>query len=226
MIKKDDISIVVNARVNSTRVFHKIIRPFGNTTLLDICLRKISEINEIDKYLACCENEILNILSNYKSIKHLNRSKESVEKGFNKHTITFKHYSKIQTPYIMVINPCLPFVKTETYYKIIDSFINGNYVTYTSIKKCHNIYFDSNLKPINFTGSISTVDNGTVYALAHVFHIFNKKQFVENGSFWDYSLNNPGFFVIEDGIQTLDVDKEIDFEICEELYLKNKNYVF
>ena len=104
------ISIVINARVNSSRVERKLIRPFAGTTLLDIVLSKFCCVTNFPVYLAACEKEILDIYKKYSDkIFLLKRSEKSVKKGLNKHSITFEHYRDIPTKYIMSVNACCPF---------------------------------------------------------------------------------------------------------------------
>lgn len=217
-----DISVVINARVESTRVKHKLIREFNNTNLLSIALDKVSLISiPANKYLATCEKEIIDIYSKgkYNNIKILNRSSESSKKGNRDQRITFAHYKNIPTRYIMSINACFPFTKKETYENIINEFIkHEEWKTLTSVKKKNNLFFDSEFKLINPSNSIRTQDNLPVYEMAHVFHIFDRVQFLETGSFWDYSENNPAFYVMKEDEQLLDIDNEREFNICEELY--------
>ena len=96
------ISIVINARVESSRVDRKMIRPFGGSTLLDVALSKLSKIEDINVYLAAAEDEIFSIHKKYNNINLLKRSLESVSKGWKPHCVTFAHYNNIKTTHIFI----------------------------------------------------------------------------------------------------------------------------
>ena len=216
-----DLSIVINARVNSTRVPRKVVRDFCGTTLLDLALEKIRNI-DLPKYVATCENEIIQIVNRYKEFKILDRKPISVKKGFRDQRITFAHYRNVSTSKIMMINPCCPFVEFYTYKNAIKEMFDNNYVTLTTVKKKNNIFFDSDLRPINAPiREVSTLHNKPIYEMSHLFHIFDKEFFLNNGYFWDYGDNHPFLYEV-DVEESLDIDIMIDFNICE-LIWKKKN---
>lgn len=222
MRTKENISVVINARVNSIRLHHKLIRPFCDTTLIDLALGKLSELDMPNKYLAACEPEILNIYQKYKDtgIKLINRDNSSVESKLVDQNIIFAHYKRINTPYIMSINPCMPFVKVDTFLDIVNYFFSNTQIkTLTSVRKRDNIFFDKEFKPLNVSSDIIvTQNNPPIYEMAHVFHIFDRDYFIKNGTFWDYSVNNPAYFVIGDPLELLDIDEEIEFIMISSLY--------
>jgi CMP-N-acetylneuraminic acid synthetase len=121
----------------------------------------------------------------------------------------------------MCVNPCLPFVSIDTYRRAINFFQKDeNIKTLTSIKESGNIFFDANFKIINgIPEAIRTTGENKVYEMAHVFHIFDKKYFMDNGKFWDYTKNNPAFFSV-DKKECIDVDDPLDFVIASALYEK------
>ena len=158
-----DISIVINARVNSTRVPKKLLRDFCGTTLLDLVLDKIKHIG-VPKYVATCEEEIKRIVARHDGFEILNREPTSVKKGFRHQSITFAHYKNIKTSKIMSINACCPFVKLYTYENAINKLLNYKYITLTTVKKLNNIFFNKQLQPINVSSfEVSTLKNEEIY---------------------------------------------------------------
>ena len=221
-----EISIVINARVKSTRVPNKLLRKFGNTCLLYLSLEKLTNnFNNFNCYLAAADDEIISLYNNNFKDTHVNlliRTPESVAKGLNDYRVAWEHYSRIPTDYIMWINPCAPFVLPGTYKNAIDYFINNiNIKTMTSIKKIDNMFLDEQFMPLNFqTGSaIRTQMNKSIYEWSHLFHFFDKEYFLNNGLFWDYSENNPSYYEVS-SIESFDVDEPIDFAVAESLYEK------
>ena len=129
-----NISIVINARTQSTRVPNKLIRKFSNSTLLDIALKKMDQMTFFDhRFLAVAEEDLMNIGSKYKHVEILNRDISAVKKGVNPLELTFEHYLKIPTEYIFVFNPCLPCINISTIKMAFDYFQNTNYNSYTAV---------------------------------------------------------------------------------------------
>ena len=220
---KKSISLVINARVQSTRVSNKLIRKFSGTTLLEISLDKLSLFTEFDCYLAAADDEIIEIYNKKYSnscIKFIQRNKESVKKGYNDYGVAFAHYGNIPTSNIMWINPCSPFVKISTYKDAISHFMNNDVLTMTSVKASNNMFIDKSFSPININGDqVRSVQNDKIYEMSHLFHFFDKNYFLKNGSFWDYTDNNPKFYEVSKE-ESFDVDDPLDFVVAEALYEK------
>ena len=214
-----DLSIVINARVDSTRVYRKIVRDFCGTTLLDLALERVKDI-DVPKYVATCEDEIIQIVARHDGFKILDRDPMSVKKGFRDQRITFAHYSNVLTSKIMMVNSCCPFVELSTYKSAIEKMFREKHTTLTTVKRINNIFFDSDFNPINAPlREVSTLNNKPIYEMSHLFHIFDKKFFLDNGYFWDYSSGHPFLYEVKVE-ESLDIDFEMDFDICETLWRK------
>lgn len=218
-------SVVINARVNSTRLPNKLLRPFAQTTLLDIALDKVSKIKAEYKFLATCEDEIIEVYNKHDTdIRLLDRSRESVEKGRLSQDITFAHYKDIPTDHIMVINPCAPFVSVETYESALDRFYKEGAQTMTSVLRHCNAFLDGDFHPMNVNGkAVSSQGNNPIYEMSHLFHIFNKDFFLENGYFWSYEKNDPYYYVV-DKEESHDIDDWTDFRVSEILYEDSRTH--
>lgn len=216
------LSIVINARLKSTRVPNKLLRPFSNSTLFEIALEKISKIEFVDFiFVGIADDELISIAENYPKIKILKRDLESVRKGTHKQTLTFKHYFQIPTDFIMTVNPCQPLLSLESIKKGVDFFHNTEYNSYTSCIKIADWIFDEKGEPLtNRNKNNLTTNNLDYYKGSHSFHIINKKFFQKNQYMWNFKSNDPALIEIENPIETLDVDTENEFEFTEFMYNK------
>lgn len=219
-----DISIIVNARVESTRISRKLVRPFSNTTLLEIALSKLTKLSDYRCFLACADDEIISLYNEKfakTNISLIVRSKESVQKGFNDYRVAFGHYKELPTRFFMWMNPCSPFVDIATYNTAIKFFQdNKDIMTMTSVKSSENVFMDDKFSTINIEGKeIRSVKNKKVYEMSHLFHFFDKEYFLRTASFWDYEKGNPYFYEVPRE-QSFDVDDPIDFVVAEALYDK------
>lgn len=216
-----DVSIVINARLNSTRLPQKLIRPFADTTIIDLALERLDKIDSPYKFIATRDDEIIQKVSRFEDrIKVLARTEESVKPNTEKVSLTtiFNHYSLVPTKYVMIMNPCFPFARVSTIEKALEYFKKSDCKTMTAVIKSGNIFFDDNKKPINLDGNnASTQWNRDVYEMAHLFHIIDRDYFFENEFYWKHEKSDPEFYEVERE-ECYDVDTPNEFTVCECLY--------
>ena len=217
------ISVVVNARLGSTRVPKKLIRPFAGTTLIEIALEKVNQMDFFGKrFLAVAEDELKAVAQPYENVEILHRDMAAVKKGVNPQEITFAHYLKVPNDYIFAFNPCLPFLSVQTVREAFDYFHQTHFSSYTSVIPTRDWIFDAegnaltNSDPCNVT----TNTGQSFFKAAHAFHIVNKAFFAQNGYHWTFSQNDPHLIQIPEE-EALDIDNEIEFEFVE-LYFNRK----
>lgn len=215
------VAVVINTRLASTRCSRKIVRPFGDTTLLELALEKLSHINAAEKYLAAGDPEIIELYQPYSDRIHLlKREPDAIAAGEHPHKVSFRHYWLTSSRYILIMNPCLPFTRVQTYNRAISHFQKHSEIqTLTSVLPYQDIFFDENHKVITLPNvdHVSSVTAKTIYKMAHIFHIIDRSVFFASGRFWTYKSNDPAFLSV--GRQEcLDIDDEDDFEFCASIY--------
>ena len=137
------ISIVINARLGSTRVKNKLMRPFSGSSLIEIALEKLNNMYFFEnRYLAVAEEPLIALAKKYQNINVLKRHSEAVLPGVNPQSVTFAHYLEVPSDYIFVFNPCLPMIRVETIKSAYDYFQSTNYKSYTSSVEIHDWIFD------------------------------------------------------------------------------------
>ena len=217
------ISAVINARKGSTRVENKLLRSFANSNLIEIALSKLNDMDFFDKrYLAVAEEEFKNLLPSYPNVSLLLRDKKAVMKGVNPLTITFAHYLDVQSDYIFVFNPCLPFISVETIKKAFDYFQKTNFKSYTAVIKTGDWIFDNSGKPLtnNDPKNATTNKNMTFYKACHAFHIVNKNRFKKEKVLWEFEIDDPHLFEISEK-EAIDIDTIQEFNLAELLYKRS-----
>ena len=216
------ISVVINARTQSTRVPNKLCREFAGTCLLDIALEKLNRMSFFEKrYLAVAEEALSIKVKDYESVEVLRRSEAAVKKGVNPLHVTFEHYLHVPTDYVFVFNPCLPCIKVETIKAAWDYFQKTNYNSYTAVVKTGDWIFSPDGVPltINDPKNVTTNANTSFYKGCHAFNIINKNFFKEHNILWRFEKNDP--HVVEIPIdEAVDVDTMEEFEVAEKLYLQ------
>lgn len=217
------------AREGSTRCPNKMVRDFNGTTIFDIYLQKLQEINEAcfanlfsDVAIAVSSNDktLWNIANSY-PLRLIERNNVSIKQGAKLNEV-FNYLEDCKQDYVMWVNGCFPYLQTETiscagaFFKETDS-VKGLHC----IKKRSN-WFWLNNKPLNIKSKSHsrTQDSLPIYESVHCFHIFNRKYLLDNCAYWDFTEDNPYLYEVEDGVEFLDIDTELDFEICNALYKK------
>ena len=126
-------SIVINARTLSSRVPRKLVRPFADTTLLEIALAKLDRMDFFEhRYLATAENEIVELAKPFNNVEILRRESAAITPGVNPPAVTFAHYGKIPSDYIFTFNPCLPLIEISTVRESFEYFQKTDFLAYTS----------------------------------------------------------------------------------------------
>ena len=126
----DEIAVVVQARLSSQRCPNKMIRPFADTTLTDLCIQKLLNSKVFPKeniVLSVHEPELIEIGEKY-GINVYKRSEKSAlwegEKGSHIKDM-YEWWDKIPFKYTVFINACAPMMKTETIDNFFTSYMNS-----------------------------------------------------------------------------------------------------
>ena len=190
------ISVIINARLNSSRMKSKMVRPFADTTLLEIALEKLNRLDFFDyRFLAVAEEDLIEKVSKYSHIDVLRRNQKSVEPGPHHPMITFEHYTRVPTEYFFIINSCSAFLSIETIKRAYDLFQETNFRSYISAVETRDWVFNAKGEPLTHTNpnTLQNTSDGEVFLRAtHAFYIANKKYFSQNdGKLWDLQINDP-----------------------------------
>jgi CMP-N-acetylneuraminic acid synthetase len=218
------ISVVINARLGSSRVKNKLMRPFGDSSLIEIALAKLATLDFFEhRFLAVAEPELAALAAPYPSVRILKRSPAAVKPGVNPQPVTFAHYREVPSDYIFVMNPCLPFLSPETIKRAFDYFQQTQHPSYTSAIQTRDWIFDdegralTNSDPSNVTTNLGKA----FFKAAHAFHIVDKAFFLAHGYHWTFQKNDPHLIEIPEA-ESIDVDTEIEFDFARFVYDKRK----
>jgi CMP-N-acetylneuraminic acid synthetase len=214
------ISALINARLESTRVPRKLTRPFAGSSLLEIALEKLNRMDFVShRYLAVAEAPLIDLVKGYPQVKLLKRDETAVKKGVNPQHVTFAHYLKVPSDYILVFNPCLPMLTIETVRQAYEYVQRTDYPSYTSAIKTGDWVFDSEGNPVTNSNpqNLTTNKDVTFYKAAHAFHFVDRRFFETHGYHWTFTKDDPHLIKIPES-EAVDVDTEVEFEVAEGIY--------
>jgi CMP-N-acetylneuraminic acid synthetase len=215
------ISLVINARLQSSRLPRKLLRPFAETTLIEIALKKINNMDFFEqRYFAVAEEELKQLVMNYPNVKLLERSLESVKPGYGEHKVIYEHYAWIESDFIFWFNPCHPLLSMETVARAVKIFKGTQYNSYTAVVPTREWLFDEEGNPLTNTNAatLSTGHTRQFYKVTHSFHIFNKAFFLKQHQVWTMTKNDPYLVEIPES-EDFDADTPVQFETAEAVYL-------
>jgi len=218
-----DLLITGTVRENSSRLPNKLTRKFGDTTLFDLYMQKLTEIKKATPFNVVVginpKDKTLWEISKKYSIEVASRNDTSSRQGSVLNEI-FNYLENYDEEYIMWINSCFPFIEPNTLIKIANKFIEDeNIKSLHCIRKVDN-WFWIDSKPINIKSKkhSRTQDALPIYESVHCTHIFNKQYMFDNCSYFEFTENHPYLYELGHSKEFLDVDTEFDFKLCEAVY--------
>ena len=222
----NDICIVVQARLGSQRVPGKMLRPFAETTLVDILFEKLksSKVIPLDNiYFSAYEDELKQVaLKN--SINIFNRSKQSAFSEGEPLSEIYEWHDKLPFKYVILISACNPLLKIETIDSFIQSFIKSDKEGGFAVFEKKTYYWDKNGKSITDWGNLTIMNTKFVepiYEAAHCLYA-SKMDIIKDGYWMDSNLPPQPELFIMDELEAFDIDYEWQFKIGEKLYKELK----
>ena len=211
------VSALIAVRSGSVRVKNKNIRAFNESTLLELKIKQLQSVKEInDVVVNSNSDEMLSIAKNL-GARTVKRDDYYASNTISMSSV-FEHMAKnMDCENILYANCTNPLVSTNSYSDAIRIFLN-NTSAYDSLVSCHDIkeflYLDGkalNYDPMNQPRS---QDLPNVVALNFAISIISKSDMIKNRNIIGM---NPYFYKLNE-VESLDIDTPLDFFIAEKLY--------
>ena len=218
-MKKGKITAVVAVRKGSQRVPNKNIKPFGDTTLLDLKLQTLLKVSNLDEIIVNSDCDKMLAIGEKYGVKTVKRepyfaSSEATNSEFHGHI-----GETTDTDYIFLAPVCSPFIGVERHEEAIDLFMKSDCdsLTSTHLVKGH-LWLDG--KPLNY--DLEHVPNSqdlpNIEMLNYGITIVDRNIMKDNSRVVG---NNPKFIILNE-YESIDVNEPFEFELAEIIY--NKKY--
>ena len=219
-MKKGKVTAVVAVRKGSQRVPNKNIKPFGDTTLLDLKLQTLLKVSNIDEIIVNSDcDEMIEIGKSYgvktKKREEYFASSEASNSEFHGHI-----GKTTDTDYIFLAPVCSPFISSEKHEEAINKFMNSecDSLTSTSLVKGH-LWLDG--KPINY--DLDNVPNSQdlpdIEMINYCITIVDKNTMkIKSRVIGD----NPDFIILNE-YEGVDINTPFEFQTAEIIYKLQKN---
>jgi CMP-N-acetylneuraminic acid synthetase len=223
MKNKDNVCIVVQARLNSERVPQKMIRPFGDSNLFDIAIKKLLKSKVLPKeniYVSVYEDTLKDIAKDH-GVNIYERSEESANNDNSLQKI-YEWHDKLPFKYVVKLNACSPLLKTETIDKFLKTFLNQEEENLFGVIEQKDYFWDSKGKLITPWPSDQTLMNTKAveptYKGAHVLYASRMDLISENKFMGDFQKEGGIKLFPMNELECFDIDYEWQFKIGELIY--------
>ena len=218
-----DVALVIQARLNSERVPEKMIRPFSNSSLFEIAIRKILKSTVLTKdniYVSVYEESLKKIAQSY-DLNIFERSEESANNDDSLQKI-YEWHDKLPFKYVVKLNACSPLLKTETIDDFLTTFLNQKEENLFGVIEYKDYFWNSKGSLTTPWPSSQTLMNTKAveptYKGAHVLYASRMDFIAENKFMGDFKKEGGIKLFPMNELECFDIDYEWQFEVGELLY--------
>ena len=226
MKNKNDVCVVVQARLSSQRCPRKMVRPFAGDTLTGIILKKLKGSGVIpleNIYLSVYEPELRKIGKD-NGINIFYRSHESAvwDGGEGTHiTGMYEWWDKLPYKYAILVNACAPMMSIQTIDNFYNSYINSESDGMFAVIKKKNYFWNKNGKLIvPWPKGEPCMNTKVVTETLEAAHcLYAGRMDLIGQGIWMGDFNNGEIELVPmPEEETFDVDYEWEFSLYEKMY--------
>ena len=218
MINGKKLLAIVAVRSGLHRASNKNIKKFSGSSLLEIKLKKIKDIDEI--LVSSDSKKMLSIA------KKLNLSTHVREKYYASSKATSSEFFKnlaenINSDYVLYSPVTTPLISEKTVQKCINYLKkNKKYKSVATVKLVkYHMWLNNKALNYNISKSPNSQDLPNIMAITFGCCIIRRSDMLK----FKNVVTNKNKFIILNDIEATDIDSEMDFKIAEHLY-KNKRF--
>jgi len=220
-----DVCFIIQARLSSERVPRKMIKPFAETSLVDIACKKINNSKSIPRenfFFSAYEDEIKDVIKK-NNLQIFHRSKAS---AFSEGPMqeVMEYHNKLDFKYAVVISACCPLLSSETIDRFVNYYLNSQHDGLFGVIEKRNYFWDKNHEMITEWPNcdvLNTKEVGVTYEAAHCLYA-GRLDTIADGVWMakpPFTKNSPELFAIPE-YETFDIDYNWEFDVAEAIYLK------
>ena len=218
-MSRKKITAVIPIRKGSQRVPDKNFKEFfKGKNLLELKIESLKQVPLIDEIVVNTDSEEAINIAKSNDISYFRRQDYFASSKCTNTEHWYNIAETTQTDLIMHVPCTAPFIKSKTYYDLINRFILSSHDSANTVSLVKE-YLWLNNKPLNY--DINKVQNSQdlpdVMKLTFGISILARDTMLERKNVVG---NNPMFYVVSDE-ESIDIDTPLDFEFAQHLY-KNK----
>jgi len=226
MKKVEDVAVIIQARLSSQRCPQKMIRPFANTTLMDIALQKLqdSKIPNENVWCSVYEPELKELCSKYPFNVYERTEKSALSEG-TPMTEMYEWWDKLPHKYVVMVNACAPMLTKETIENFYFDYCKSEKAGMFAVMDKKNYFWDEDgtiLTPLK-EDVMNTKTAKIIKEAAHCLYAGSLEKVGQGVWMGDFNKPNDIELWSMAERESLDIDYEWQFNMCESLYkMRNK----
>jgi N-acylneuraminate cytidylyltransferase len=214
-----NITALIAVRSGSLRVKNKNIRPFNDSTLLELKIKQLQQVPEIDSIVVNSNSVEMLDIAHQLGVEYIKRDDFYASNTVSMSEVFRNMAENIDCENILYANCTSPLVASDSYSSAINKFFSEDF-QHDSLVSCHDIkeflYLDGkalNYDPANQPRSQDLPD---IAALNFAISIISRENMISNSNI----IGNHPFFYKLNEVESVDIDTPLDFFLAEELYKK------
>lgn len=216
------IKALVAVRSGSERVLNKNLRPFAGSNLLELKLKQLKTIKELDGIIVNSNDDRMLEIADKLGVETIKRDPLYATSSVSMSDVYKNMAENFNADIVMYANVTNPLVNTDSYVNGIKTFleIRDKFDSLNSAHLVKEFMFLDN-KPINYDleRQPRSQDLPNIYALNFAFSILTKEDMIR---YTNVIGRAPYMYELTEA-ESVDIDTEFDFEIAEFLYRKKYN---
>lgn len=212
------ITAVIPIRKGSQRVLDKNLRPFFNTTLLELKINNLLKVHQIDEIVVNTDSEEAIAIAKTMGVSY-HRRLDYYASSQCSGSEFFEHLGQVTDTDIFIYCPVTsPFVTATTIINCIEKFkklkTNDSLATVSNVKE----FLWLNEKAVNYDphNAPNSQNLPEIVALNFAVSIITKENLI---NYKNIIGQKPSFIVIDE-IEGIDIDTPLDFNIAEQIYIR------
>ena len=220
------LTCVVPARLESTRIKRKMVRPFAGSTLLEVCLRTLQACPSLKDRLylsASLEEPEIVAVADRLGVPVYHRSRASLAEPSDCRTV-HDYAASLDSEFYMHVNACNPLLRAETVEWAVAVWRATEAPSLMAVVRRDTFFFDDAGRMLNgFRGTeenratLETKLVDPVWEAAHSLYIWRRQEVLRHNRFYPMAPGDPFLYEISPD-EFFDIDLPWQFERAEALY--------
>lgn len=214
-----EVCVIVQARLGSQRVPSKMIKPFADTTLVDIVFDKLKRCKSFpieNFWFSAYEPELKQVAQKH-GLNVFSRSEESANSEGTPMSLMYEWWNKLPYKYCVLVNACAPFLTTDTIDSFVEAYRKSKSDGLFGVIEKKNYFWNGNkalITPLT-EAVMNTKTVSPIYEAAHCLYAGRMDKIGEG--IWMGDFNKAGeidLFPLKEE-EVLDIDYSWQFDLYE-----------
>lgn len=217
---KTGIKAIVPVRSGSVRVANKNLAPFADTSLLEIKIRQLLKVKELEEVCVSSNDPAMLEKATALGARAIERDPYFASNTVPMSEVYSYMASQLDSEHVLLTHVTNPLVKADAYSRAIQLFLENRAVhdSLTTVGKVLEfLYLDH--KALNYDPQKKprSQDLPNIVKLTHAISILPREMMVQRKD----SMGTSPYFMELTPLESIDIDTPLDFEIAEFLYRKH-----